>query len=142
MQQIQVTHDYDAPVERVWACYTDHRGWTRWARLGRVTLAREGQPTPDGVGCIRAITTLGFTVQEEILAFEPPRRMVYSLIRGAVPLRNHQGEVLFEPLPGGGTRVTWRCQFDAMIPLLGGVLRDGVARMFAQVLARMTSQLS
>jgi uncharacterized protein YndB with AHSA1/START domain len=140
--QIRVSHDYDAPIERVWACYTDHRGWSRWARIGRVTLAREGQPTPDGVGCIRAITTLGVTIQEEVLAFEPPRRMTYTLIRGAVPIRNHQGEVRFEPLPGGRTHVTWRCQFDSMIPFLGGVLRHGVARTFAQVLARMTTQLS
>ena len=137
-----MTHEYDAPVERVWACYTDHRGWTHWARIGRVTLAREGQPTPDGAGCIRAITTLGFTVQEEVLAFEPPGRMAYALIRGAVPIRNHQGEVVFEPLPGGRTRVTWRCRFDSMLPFLGGVLRNGIARMFAQVLDRMTPQLT
>jgi uncharacterized protein YndB with AHSA1/START domain len=142
VQQVRVSQDYDAPPERVWACYTDHRGWTRWARLGRVTLAREGQPTADGVGCIRAITTLGFTVQEEVLVFEPPRRMVYTLTRGAVPIRNHQGEVLCEPLPGDRTRLTWRCQFDSMIPGLGGVLQTGVARMFAQVLLRMVPQLS
>ena len=142
MQQLEVTHDFAAPVERVWACYTDHRGWSRWARLGRVTLTRAGQPTADGVGCVRVIGSGPFAVHEEVRVFEPPRRMVYTLVKGAVPIRNHEGEVTFTTLPDGRTRVTWRCRFDSLIPGLGPVIRAGVTRMFAQVLARMTPQLS
>jgi uncharacterized protein YndB with AHSA1/START domain len=142
MVHVDVQHDYDAPIERVFACYTDHRGWTRWAGLGRVTLAREGTPTPDGVGCVRVITTGRVAVQEEVRAFEPPHRMVYALVKGAVPIRDHEGEVTFEALPGDRTRVRWRCRFASMIPGLGPVLRFGVSRMFTQVLARMTAQFS
>jgi len=141
VQHVEVIHDFAAPVERVWACYTDHRGWSRWVRLGRVTLAREGQPTPDGVGCVRVIGPGPFAVHEEVLVFEPSRRMVYALIKGAVPIRHHRGEVTFAALPDGRSRVTWRCQFDSIVPGLGPLVRRGVARMFAQVLSRMASQL-
>ena len=136
MQQVEVVRRLDAPPARVFSRYTDHRGWTDWAGLGRVTLDRVGTPTPDGVGCVRKITTAGFSVYEEVTHFEPDRRMVYRLVRGAVPIRNHEGEVLFEP-DGDGTRVTWRCRFDSMIPGLGGLLRRGIARMFGDVLDRL-----
>jgi uncharacterized protein YndB with AHSA1/START domain len=142
VERIQVTQDYEAPIERVWACYTDHRGWSRWARLGRVTLAREGSPTPDGTGCIRVIGPGPFAVQEEVLEFEPPRRMVYSLVKGMVPIRDHRGEVTFTALAPARTRVTWRCQFESMLPLAGPLIRTGVSRMFAAVLLRMTARLS
>jgi uncharacterized protein YndB with AHSA1/START domain len=142
VQHVEVSRDFAAPVERVWACYTDHRGWSRWARLGRVTLAREGQPTADGVGCVRVIGSGLLAVHEEVRVFEPPNRMVYALVKGAVPIRNHEGEVTFATLPDGQTRITWRCRFDSIVPGLGPVIRGAVARMFAQVLARMASQLS
>jgi uncharacterized protein YndB with AHSA1/START domain len=142
VQQIVVTRDFDAPLERVWARYTDHRGWSRWAGIGRVTLAREGRPEPDGVGCVRVIGPGPFAVHEEVLEFEPPHRMVYALTEGLVPIRNHRGEVTFAPLPAGGTRVVWRCRFDSAVPLLGGLLEAGVKRMFTQVLARLAVRLS
>lgn len=141
MQHVEVSHVYDAPIERVWERYTDHRGWTRWARVGRVTLAREGTPTPDGVGCVRRIVTGGFAVEEEVTAFEPPRRMTYTLVRGAVPMRNHAGEVLFEPLGPQRTRVTWRCRFDGVLPGIGPLVRLGITRLFATVLARLERAL-
>lgn len=129
----------DAPATRVWARYTDHSGWTDWAGIGRVVLERTGTPPPNGVGCVRKITTAGVSVWEEIVEFEPERRMVYRLVRGAVPIRNHRGEVRFEP-DGDGTRVTWRCEFDSMIPGLGGLMRRGITRMFSDVLARLASR--
>jgi len=139
MQHVEVTRRFEAPIARVWERYTDHRGWSDWAGIGRVTLDRSGTSTPNGVGCVRKITTAGISVHEEIVDFQPERRMVYTLIRGPVPIRNHRGEVLFEP-DDGGTRVTWRCRFDSMIPGLGGFMRRGITRMFSDVLARLESR--
>lgn len=136
MQHVEVARRFDAPVHRVWERYTDHRGWTEWAGLGRVTLDPAGSPDPNGVGCVRKITTASLSVWEEVVDFEPERRMTYRLVRGAVPMRNHFGEVRFDP-DGTGTRVVWRCRFDSMIPGLGWLLRRGVERMFADVLARL-----
>jgi hypothetical protein len=105
-----------------------------------VTLARQGKPTPNGVGCIRLIRTAGVGVQEEVLSFDRPRRMTYSLIRGPVPMKDHLGEVLFEPADGG-TRVTWRCRFNSMIPGMGGAQRWFITRLFRTALEGLAKDL-
>ncbi len=135
MQKVEVIQTIDAPVQAVWDRYTDHVSWSEWAGFGRVQLEREGTPSPNGVGCVRVFSNAGFkVVYEEVLSFEPPRRMTYRIVRGLVPIRGHLGEVLFEPTDGG-TRITWRCQFESTIPGLGGLFRVLVARVFRNALA-------
>lgn len=140
MQYVEVTHRFAASPETVFDRYTDHVSWTRWAGLGRVTLAQEGSPAPNGAGCVRVITTAGFAVHEKVLAFERPRRMTYALIKGAVPMKDHLGEVVFEP-DGDGTRVTWRCQFNSVVPGLGAAQRWFITRMFRQALVGLAKDL-
>ena len=115
--------------------------WQEWAGIGRVHLAREGVPAPNGVGCVRVISTAGVGVHEVVLAFERPRRMTYSLIKGPVPMKDHFGEVLFEA-ENGGTRVTWRCQFNSIIPGLGGLQQRFISRLFRQVLEGLGRDLA
>ena len=141
MQHVEVTKHYAAAPEVVFDRYTDHRSWQRWAGLGRVTLAREGVPAPNGVGCVRVISTAGVGVHEEVFSFERPHRMTYKLIKGPVPLKDHFGEVVFEPADGG-TRVTWRCQFNSTVPGLGGASRWFITRLFRQVLDALERELA
>lgn len=141
MQHVEVQQLIGAPVQRVWDQYTDHVSWTDWAGLGRVRLEREGVPTPNGVGCVRAISSVGVSVYEEVLSFDPPRRMTYRIVRGGLPIKDHFGEVVFEPREGG-TLVTWRCQFDSRIPGLGGVFRAVITRLFRNGLRGLAQRLS
>lgn len=139
MQHVEVEAIIPAAIDKVWARYTDHVSWSRWAGLGPVHLDREGSPPPNGVGCIRVIGRGRLAVREEVVDFEPPRRMTYRIIGGAVPLRDHFGEVLFEP-EGEATRIVWRCRFRSGIPGLGGVARRLISRMFRNVLAALARQ--
>ena len=120
----------------MWNRYTDHVGWTDWAGLGKVRLEREGVPPPNGVGAVRLISNLGIRVAEEVVSFEPPRRMTYRVVRGPVPMQDHLGEVTFAPHPSG-TLITWRCQFNCTIPGLGGLQRRFVTRIFRTALKRL-----
>ena len=117
----------------VWDLYTDHVSWTRWAGLGTVSLARTGDPPPNGVGCVRAISRGGFKVLEEVVSFDPPERMTYRVVGGMFPVKDHLGEVVFEE-DGGGTLVTWSCEFNSKIPGLGGLLRVIVTKTFNDTL--------
>ncbi len=54
MRRIEVERIVDFQPETVFARYTDHAGWSDWAGAGKVTLAREGNPDRNGVGCVRA----------------------------------------------------------------------------------------
>jgi uncharacterized protein YndB with AHSA1/START domain len=141
MQRVEVQQHFAAPIETVWARYTDHVSWTDWAGLGRVRLAREGIPAPNGVGCVREFSSFGVTVSEEVLTFDPPRRMTYRIVRGGLPISDHLGEVLFEP-NGGGTLVTWRCQFRSRVPGLGGVFRAFITRLFRNALHKLSRRLA
>ena len=141
MQKIDVRHVFHKPVQAVWDRYTDHAGWTDWAGLGTARLTREGVPAPNGVGCVRAFSRAGITaVQEEVTSFEPPKRMTYRIVKGGGPLRDHSGEVLFEPHPEG-TLVIWRAQFNSAVPGLGGLLRLLIERMFRHALAGLDENL-
>jgi uncharacterized protein YndB with AHSA1/START domain len=137
---VEVRRTFRAPRARVWAEYTDHAGWTRWAGVGKVRLVREGQPERDGVGAVRAISNLGVEVHEEVTGFEPERRMTYRIVGGPVPMRDHAGEVLLDE-EGGVTTVRWRCQFRPAFPGLGLVLRLVTRGTFERVLGRLERRL-
>jgi hypothetical protein len=141
VQRVEVQQRIAAPIETVWDRYTDHVSWTDWAGLGRVRLAREGVPPPNGVGCVREISSAGVAVYEEVLSFERPRRMTYRVVRGGLPIRDHLGEVSFEP-SDGATLVTWRCQFNSRIPGLGGVFRLVITRLFRNALRELARRLA
>ena len=93
----------------------------------------EGAPDPNGSGAVRVFGNGPVKVFEEIRDFEPPKRMSYSVVKGGLPMKNHLGEVVFEP-DGDGTLVSWRCRFDSRIPGLGGLMRGVVTRVFRQAL--------
>ena len=132
MQQVEVVRTFAEPPERVFAVYTDHAGWSRWAGIGSSRLEVAGRTHRNGAGAVRVLGPGPFAAREEVLDFEPPRRMTYRVVGGGM-LRNHLGEVLFEP-DGGGTRIVWRCRFDPAIPGLGGLLRAFVTRIFRRAL--------
>lgn len=140
MQHVRVERHFDAPIETVWARYTDHVSWTRWAGLGRVRLDRTGEPPPNGVGCVRVISSAGVSAFEEVLSFEPPRRMTYRVLRGGIPIRDHLGEVDFSE-EEGGTRIVWRCRFESKIPGLGSAFRWLVTTVFRRALAGLAADL-
>jgi hypothetical protein len=71
-------------------------------------------------------------VVEEVVEWDPPHRYVYVLLRGA-PIRNHRGEVRVEDA-AGGTRATWRIEFEPVIPLSGLVLKPVMTRMARSLL--------
>ena len=66
-----------------------------------------------------------------MLSFDAPHRMTYRIVRGGLPISDHLGDVVFEPRDGG-TRVTWRCQFNSRIPGLGGLFRVVITRPLPQ----------
>lgn len=141
MQHVEVEHWYRAPVERVWARYTDHVSWTQWAGLGTVRLAKHGATSPNGVGCVREIGRAGVQVYEEVLEFDPPRHMTYRVVRGGLPMADHLGEVDFTP-HDGGTRVVWRCRFRSRVPGLGGLMRVFITRLFRGALRGLERDLA
>lgn len=133
MQQVEVERRYSAPPQAVWDVYTNHERWQEWAGIGSSRLESAGQRERNGTGAVRVFGNGPVQAYEEVLEFEPPKRMTYRVLRGGPPMRNHLGEVRFEP-DGAGTRVVWSCRFDSAIPGLGAPLRWIVTRVFRTAL--------
>ena len=95
MQEVEVKARINGRCEEVWNLYTDHVSWQEWSKIGKVRLTCEGEPAPNGVGCVRVISNGPISVEEKVLSFDSPRRMTYTIVRGGLPIKDHLGEVLF-----------------------------------------------
>ena len=126
VRRVEVQHRFNASPQAVWDVYSDHARWSEWAGTPGSRLVVRGHPDPNGVGAVR-----GFVggMREEVLTFDPPKRMTYTVIAGLFPVKDHEGEVVFEA-DGDGTLVTWRCRFKSKIPGLGGLLERVVTGTF------------
>ena len=92
---------------------------------------------PLSVGASRVVRSRGIAIEEEVIAFEPPRRMVYRLVAGA-PIRNHQGEVRFSP-SATGTLVEWTVRFDPLIPFTGALVARVIRAGLQDFLKRLAA---
>jgi uncharacterized protein YndB with AHSA1/START domain len=132
--RVEVERVVEAPRETVFARYTDHAGWSDWAGVGKVSLARDGAPERNGVGCVRHFES-AMGLQEQVIEFEPPAHMAYRIVRGGFPIREHRGDVRFESHPRG-TRIVWSVEFHSGIPFTGWVLARSLERVFRVFLSR------
>ena len=133
MQKVEVTRTFSATPDQVWNVYTDHAGWKSWAGMTHSSLDVEGKAHKNGTGAVRCLGTYGVNAHEEILDFDPPKRMTYQIVKGGLGMKNHLGEVLFEPA-GDRTKITWRCRFDSKVPGFSRIMRGIVTRVFHDTL--------
>jgi uncharacterized protein YndB with AHSA1/START domain len=137
-----VTHA-SVPPEQVFAVLADGAGWARWAGplVPTSRWEREGDPPPGGIGAVRRLGAAVFSAREEIVAYDPPRRLAYS-VRSGQPVRTHRADVLLEP-DAGGTRIVWRQTFEPQVPGTGRLLTwwlRAVTRSFARRLVTFSER--
>lgn len=120
MASFTFVREVGAPPETVFDVLTDHRRYAEITPLRKSVLEREGDPAPNGVGAIRAVTSVGPPLREEIVSYQPPSRFSYKVISGA-PVRDHLGTVLLEPA-GAGTKITYAVRMTPTVPLAGRVV--------------------
>lgn len=126
-----------APAETVWSLVATTSRWPEWSGIPRASVEREGDPPPDGVGAIRRLGMGPAGSREEIVAWDPPRHMAYTILSG-FPVRGYRAEVLLTAGPAAGeTTVTWSGRYDTRWPgtgpLLDAVLRAMVGRFVTRL---------
>lgn len=126
----------DVPADKVWAALADHEGMGSWGPGISVTLDKEGAGDRNGVGAVRRIVARGPapTIVEEIVAFEPGRRLGYKALSG-VPFRNYVGDVVLTP-DGAGTRIDYAISVDPRLGVVDKVGANVIARTLLALLVR------
>ena len=137
MAKIELVRRLAAPPQPLGDLFTDHASWSQWAGYRKAWLVREGEPEKNGRGAIRGmVAPNGAEIREEILDFEPPRRVTYTMTQSPLPIKDHLTEVLLEP-DGDGTRLVWRCRFKSRVPGLGWIFRLMMTPVFKDLIARL-----
>ena len=134
---ITATARSSAPVEVVWPLIGEAHRWKEWSFLDRTELSRAGTPVPDGVGAVRRFTSHGVGSTEEVVAWEPPHHLGYSVLKG-FPARHYRADVRCTAA-GTGTLITWSATFDEKLPGTGHlmvVVVRALLRYFATAVAR------
>jgi hypothetical protein len=116
-----------APIEVVWPLIGEAARWKEWSWMTRTYLLRPGQPVPDGVGALRRFALGPGGSSEEVVAWDPPHHLGYIAVSG-LPVRRYRADVELVS-DDGGTVVTWRGSFDALVPGTGPLIRPVLARM-------------
>ena len=137
MPEVRVQAEIAAPIEAVWSVYTDYTGWTEWAGVREVVLRRRGEPAPNGIGASCVLRARGVAIEEEIIGFEPPRRLRYRLVAG-LPFRSYEGEVVLSEL-GENTRLSWQVRFEPRVIGTGGWMARLLRSELEQTLERLVT---
>jgi uncharacterized protein YndB with AHSA1/START domain len=124
MKTVTVTRTLNAPIEQVFDVIADHANYKQFPGIRDSKLVREGRTEKNGVGAVREIDAGKAWFQEEITAYERPRRLDYLIVKSRPPLKHEGGSVRLEPDGPDGARckVTWTTTVGVNLPLIGGLL--------------------
>jgi uncharacterized protein YndB with AHSA1/START domain len=121
-RSIRVERRLDAPPDAVFEIIADHARYDRFDGVRRSQLVEQGNPPPNGLGAVRWIWLGPLRFEEEITAFELPRRLDYLIrdVKG-LPFRHEGGSIQLTP-DGAGTHAVWTSSFEVPVPLVGGAI--------------------
>jgi Polyketide cyclase / dehydrase and lipid transport len=130
METYDFTVHAAAPADVVFEVLADATRWHEWAgfSVARSEWEHEGEPAPGGVGAIRRLGRAPMYGREQIVEYDPPVHMAYTILSG-IPVRGYHADVDLASVPGAGTTIRWSGAFEPKVP--------GTGALFAVVLARI-----
>ncbi|MCB4435028.1 SRPBCC family protein [Alteromonas sp. McT4-15] len=124
MFSIHVERTINKPIADVFAVLSDHANYAQFKGVDKSTLLVEGKLEKNGLGAVREIVAGGANLHEEIVAFDPPYKLGYKVIKSKpLPYDHELGEITLEER-GDKTHVTWRSVGHISIFLLGSLYFD------------------
>ncbi|APD94892.1 MxaD family protein [Alteromonas mediterranea] len=124
MFSIHVERTINKPIEEVFSILSDHANYAQFKAIEQSNLRIKGKHETNGLGAVREIISGGSNLHEEIVAYEPPYKLGYKVVKSTPLPYNHQlGEITLKD-KDGKTHVTWRSQGHITIFLLGSLYFD------------------
>jgi uncharacterized protein YndB with AHSA1/START domain len=125
-----------AGPEVVWSLVADANSYPRWGPWD------DGGYRPPSAGPSQIGSVQWFrygrrsTTVEEILEVDPPRRLVYTVVRG-LPVKNYRAEVTLTPIVPKGTSVRWTATWDKTF--MGRMVQRKLQQVYRQVLSALVA---
>jgi uncharacterized protein YndB with AHSA1/START domain len=113
----------------IWALLADVESYCRWGPWSTACYESKGDGPAGGVGAVRRLRLGRTTVIEKVEEVDPPRRLVYGVVKG-MPVRNYRAEVRITPT-GEGARVHWSASWDRT--LAGRLVHRQLRSLYPQV---------
>lgn len=124
-QRIEHRATTTADPATVYALLRDGATWPDWAPIDSFELEREGAGEREGVGAVRVLRSGRVTGRDTITELVENRRFAYAN-ESSLPVKDYRGTVDLDPLPDGGTAITWVSEFDPKFPGTGALVRRGL----------------
>ena len=90
------------------------------ACIGTSEWEREGDPAPGGVGAIRRLGRAPMYGREQIVEYNPPMHMAYTIVSG-IPVRGYHADIDLLA-DATGTTIRWSGAFEPKVPGTGALL--------------------
>ncbi len=104
-----------APQAFVFEVFTNHETYKELPGVLRSTLLTEGEEyASNGLGAIREIRTISFTLKEKVVAVERPIYWDYLFLEWPLPVPHAGGRMQFEEVDGG-TIVHWETSYSTQV---------------------------
>lgn len=96
MQQINITQEFNAPVEKVFAILSEHENLNKLFAPAKVTRLSDGQDARNGVGSARKLSIpLTPSFVETNLVYRENELIEYAITSGIAPIKAHRGVMKF-----------------------------------------------
>ena len=122
-----------APPEVVWELVANADSYSEWGPWTASGYENLGAQAPDGAGVVRWMRYGRTTTVEKVLASKPPRRLVYTVVKG-IPVRHYRAEVTLSP-EGEGTHIRWTASWDRTLP--GRIVHLRLRTIYPDVVGRL-----
>jgi uncharacterized protein YndB with AHSA1/START domain len=127
MATVHETYEFDAPVERVYAWFSEHSNLKTLFGVD-VERIKEGDTEPNGVGSVRKLSLKGLMPFEETVTEAIPNERIEYRVTKGTPLRNHLGVMVFSTTGDGRSHIDYTITFDAAVPGLDKAVAAGLSR--------------
>ncbi len=106
MATVHETYEFDAPVERTYAWFSEHSNLKTLFGID-VERIKEGDTDPNGVGSVRKLSLKGIMPFEETVTEAIPNERIEYRVTKGTPLRNHLGVMVFSTTGDGRSHVDY-----------------------------------
>jgi len=133
-EQIDVTQEWAAPVEKVFDYLGEHENLSKVFGLP-VSRLRSGDTDRNGVGSMRKIGVGPLALEETVTDYKPNELIEYK-ITSRSPLKDHLGTMRFSSTPSGGSRLHYTIAIDGP-PIITPLVRMQLTRALSGALPKI-----